>query len=96
MLETFCAAASVKAMLQEPGAPDVVNKAVEILQRCCPPFTEGFRTDIGILRTATQSIPYVSHNDANVVKAPVSDVLRHILDKAVTHLNGNDYITEYK
>ncbi|KAG1763985.1 hypothetical protein EV702DRAFT_1051525 [Suillus placidus] len=87
MLEMFCAAASVKAMLQEPGAPDVVNKAVEILQ---------FRTDIGILHTVTQSIPYVSHNDANVVKAPVSDALRHILDKAVTHLNGNDYITEYK
>ncbi|KAG2740871.1 hypothetical protein P692DRAFT_201686852, partial [Suillus brevipes Sb2] len=34
MLETFCAAASVKAMLQEPGAPDVVKRAVEILQRC--------------------------------------------------------------
>jgi len=31
MLETFCAAASAKAMLQEPGAPYVVNKAAEIL-----------------------------------------------------------------
>ncbi|KAG2054412.1 hypothetical protein BDR06DRAFT_855028, partial [Suillus hirtellus] len=34
MLETFCAAASVKVMLQEPGAANIINKAVEILQRC--------------------------------------------------------------
>ncbi|KAG1863245.1 hypothetical protein DFJ58DRAFT_715176 [Suillus subalutaceus] len=41
MLETFCTAAHIKAMLQEPGAPDVLNKAAEILQQCCAPFTEG-------------------------------------------------------
>ena len=96
MLETFCAAASVKAMLQEPGAPDVVKRAVEILQRCCAPFAEEFRTDAGILRTTTELIPYVSHDDTNIIKAPISDVLRHTLDKAGTQLNGNNRIMEYK
>jgi hypothetical protein len=76
MLETFCATASAKAMLQEPGAPYVVNKAAEILQRCCAPFTEEiFHTDTGILCTATESIPYISHDDANIIKTPMSDNL---------------------
>ncbi|KAG2048894.1 hypothetical protein BDR06DRAFT_975607 [Suillus hirtellus] len=96
MLETFCAAASVKAMLQEPGAPDVVKRAVEILQRCCTPFAEEFHTDAGILHTTMESIPYVSHDDTNIIKAPISDVLQHTLDKAGIQLNGNNHIMEYK
>ena len=57
MLETFCAAARVKAMLNEPGVPDVLNKAMEILGRCCAPFAEGeFRTDTGIMRAAADSV----------------------------------------
>ncbi|KAG1736388.1 uncharacterized protein EDB91DRAFT_1083356 [Suillus paluster] len=98
MLETFCIAASVKAMLQEPGAPNIINKAADILQQCCAPFTEGiFCTDTGILCTAMESIPYVSHDDANIIKAPMSDVLRHTWDKTgMTHLYGSDRITEYK
>ncbi|KAG1810689.1 uncharacterized protein BJ212DRAFT_1302401 [Suillus subaureus] len=48
-------AACIKAMLQEPGAPDVFNKAADILQQCCAPFTEeAFCMDIGILQTATE------------------------------------------
>ncbi|KAG1758760.1 hypothetical protein EDD22DRAFT_849772 [Suillus occidentalis] len=96
MLETFCAAASVKTMLQEPGAPDVVKRAVEILQQCCTPFTEEFRTDTGILCTTMELIPYVSYDDTNIIKAPISDILRHTLDKAGTQLNGNNCIMEYK
>lgn len=97
MLETFCAAARVKAILREPGAPDVISKAAEILLRCCAPFAdEVFRTDTGILRTATESIPYVSHNDANIIETPISDVLKQAWEKADTHISGNDNITEYK
>ncbi|KAG2073508.1 hypothetical protein BDR04DRAFT_1010610 [Suillus decipiens] len=73
MLETFCTTANVKAMLQEPGAPYVVNKAAEILQRCCTPFAEEiFCADTSILRAATE---YISHNDANIIKTPMSDNL---------------------
>jgi hypothetical protein len=96
MLETFCAAARVKAMLQEPGAPDVFNKAADILQRCCAPFAEeAFRTDTGILQTATEPIPGVSHIEANIIKTTISEV-RDTLEKAGTQLPGNDHITEYK
>lgn len=94
MLETFCAAASAKAMLQEPGAPYVVNKAAEILQRCCAPFAEEiFGTDTSILRAATE---YISHDDTNIIKTPMSNNLRHTLDKTATHPYGSDRITEYK
>jgi hypothetical protein len=35
MLLTFCAAAKMKALLQQPGAPNVVKEASNILKRCC-------------------------------------------------------------
>lgn len=97
MLETFCAAASVKAMLEEPGAPDILIKATEILRRCCAPFAEGqFHTETSMLHTNTESIEHVSHNPANILKIPISDVLRHTLETASTCLHTKDCITEYK
>lgn len=78
MLETFCTAANVKAIIQDPGAPDVIIKATEILQQCCVPFAgKGFRTDTGILHTVMDSDPYVWHDNANIIKTPVSNVLRY-------------------
>ncbi|KAG1895988.1 uncharacterized protein F5891DRAFT_959320 [Suillus fuscotomentosus] len=97
MLETFCAAAKVKAIIQDPGAPNVIIKAAEILQQCCAPFAgEGFHTDTGVLRTVTDSDPYVSHDNANIIKTPISDVLRYTWENTRTHMHGSEPITEYK
>ncbi|KAG1764322.1 hypothetical protein EDD22DRAFT_845936 [Suillus occidentalis] len=57
---------------------------------------EVFRMDTGILRTAAESIPYVSHNDANIIKTPISDILKQALEKADTYIPGNGHIMEYK
>jgi hypothetical protein len=85
-------------VLQEPGAPDVLNKAADILQWCCTPFTEGvLHMDIGILHTAMEPILYVLHAEANIIKTPISEVLWHTWEKGRTELYGNDHIiTKYK
>ncbi|KAG2752860.1 hypothetical protein P692DRAFT_201693907, partial [Suillus brevipes Sb2] len=41
MLETFCAAANVKAMMQSPTGPVILQEAAKILGQCCDPFTGG-------------------------------------------------------
>jgi hypothetical protein len=51
--------------------------------------------DTGILQTATEPIPGVSHIEANIIKTTISEV-RDTLEKAGTQLPGNDHITEYK
>ena len=55
MLLTFCAATKMKALLQQPGAPQVVREASNILKQCCS--TSGGETladNINIFRSVYQ------------------------------------------
>jgi hypothetical protein len=49
MMETFCAAANIKALMQRPDMPNVLKEAEEILKRCCTPYGgQDFVTDMNI------------------------------------------------
>lgn len=41
MLKTFCAAAELKASLQRPGCPKILQQSIPILQDCFPDLKEG-------------------------------------------------------
>ncbi|KAG1853463.1 hypothetical protein DFJ58DRAFT_841643 [Suillus subalutaceus] len=90
MLETFCAAANVKAMMQNPTGPVILNEAAKNLGQCCDPFTGGEKTNIGILSTVGQDTN--SHQDIHDLKTPVPDDLEKAWQIAETHLHqGRPY-----
>lgn len=90
MLETFCAAANVKAMMQSPTGPVILQEAAKILGQCCDPFTGGEKINIGILSTVEQDAS--SHHDIHVLKTPVPNDLEKAWDIAETRLHqGRPY-----
>ena len=52
MLQTFCTATKMKALLQQPGAPQVVREASNILKQCCGTSSgETLADDINIFQS---------------------------------------------
>ncbi|KAG2148241.1 uncharacterized protein EDB93DRAFT_1085087 [Suillus bovinus] len=61
MLETFCAATNIKAMVQDPTGPAILNEAMTILGQYCDPFTGGnIHTKMDILLAGRHDCPITS------------------------------------
>jgi hypothetical protein len=56
MLKTFCAAAELKASLQRPDCPKILQQSIPILQDCFPDLKEGtLMHDIQAMGTPTHN-----------------------------------------
>ncbi|KIK34539.1 hypothetical protein CY34DRAFT_26833 [Suillus luteus UH-Slu-Lm8-n1] len=76
MLETFCVAVNVKAMMQSPTGPVTLQEAAKILGQCCDLFTGDTS----------------SHHDIHVLKTPIPNDLKKAWDIAETRLHqGHPY-----
>ena len=71
MLETFCTAANVKVLMQQPDAPKVLKEAEEILKRCCIPYGgQGLITDMNILAGTESDVQWSIEGNGHMTSIP--------------------------
>lgn len=85
MLETFCTATNIKAMVQDPTGLAILNEAATILGQYCDPFTGGnIHAEMDILLAGGHDGG--SHQDIHVLKTSVPDNLLKAWKETQAHL----------